>query len=43
MSQNKPFARLQNLEDCRTCMMIIGFVYSPLVLMIGAAALIGLG
>ncbi len=42
MNQTKPFARLQNQADCRTCMMIIGFVYSPLVLMLGAAAAIGL-
>ncbi len=41
---NKPtaFARLQNQQDCRACMLIIGFVYSPLVLLLGAAALIGL-
>ena len=43
MHQRQRFARLQSLEDCRTCMMIIGFVYSPLVLLLGAAAVIGLG
>ena len=43
MNQSKPFARLQNQDDYRMCMLIIGFVYSPLVLMLGAAALIGLG
>ncbi len=43
MNQSKPFAKLQNQADCRTCMLIIGFVYSPLVLMLGAAAVIGLG
>ena len=43
MNQRKPFARLQNQADCRTCMLIIGFVYSPLVLLVGAAAVIGLG
>ncbi len=42
MSQNKPFARLQNQADCRACMLIVGFVYSPLVLLLGAATVIGL-
>ncbi len=42
MSQDKTFARLQNTADCRACLTIIGFVYSPLVLMLGAAAVIGL-
>ena len=43
MSQRQSFARMQSLEDCRTGMMIIGFVYSPLVLLLGAAAVIGIG
>lgn len=43
MAQRKNFAGLQSQEDCRTCMMIIGFVSSPLVLLLGAAAVIGLG
>ena len=43
MNQSKTFARLQNQADCRACLMIIGFVYSPLVLLLGSAAVIGLG
>ncbi len=43
MNQSKPFAKLQNVADCRTCVMVVGFVYSPLVLLLGAAAVIGLG
>ncbi len=41
---NKPntFSRFQGQQDCRACVMIIGFVYSPLVLLVGAAAVIGL-
>ncbi len=43
MNQYKPFAKLKNVTDCRACVMIVGFVYSPLVLLLGAAAAIGLG
>ena len=43
MSQRQIFARAQSLEDRRTYMVIIGFVYSPLVLLLGAAAVIGIG
>jgi len=43
MSTSKNFAGMQNREDCRMCLTIIGFVYSPLVLLLGAAAAIGLG
>ena len=43
MSQHNHFARLQNREDRRACLTIIGFVYSPLLLLLGAAAVIGLG
>lgn len=43
MNQNTPFARLQNQADCRICLAIIGFVYSPLVLLLGAAVVIGFG
>jgi len=42
VNQSKPFARLQSQADCRACMLIIAFVYSPLVLLLGAAAFIGL-
>ena len=42
MNNRTSFARLQGQQDCRACMLIIGFVYSPLVLMLGAAAVIGL-
>jgi len=35
--------RLAGRDRCRTCMMIIGFVSSPLVLLLGAAAVIGVG
>ena len=42
MSESKSFAGLQGREDCRACLTIIGFVYAPLVLMLGAAAFIGL-
>ena len=42
MSTSKPFAGMQNPEDNRVCLTIIGFVYSPLLLLLGAAALIGL-
>ncbi len=41
MSESRGFARLSR-EDCRACFTIIGFVYSPLLLMLGAAAIIGL-
>ncbi len=43
MNQHKPFAGLKNQADCRACMTIIGFVYSPLVLLLGAAAFLALG
>ena len=43
MTQGKNLARWQTREDCRVCLTIIGFVYSPLVLLVGAAAIIGLG
>jgi len=42
MSKTKSSARM-NREDCRACFTIIGFVYSPLVILVAAAALIGLG
>ena len=42
MNKRNTFARFQSQQDCRACMLIIGFVYSPLVLMLGAAAVIGL-
>ena len=42
MNNRTSFARLQSPQDCRACFLIIGFVYSPLVLMLGAAAVIGL-
>ncbi len=43
MNQSKPFGKLQKLSDCRTCMLVVGFIYSPLVLLLGAAAAIALG
>ena len=43
MSTSNTFARLQGQKDCRVCFTLIGFVYTPLVLMLGAAAVIGLG
>lgn len=43
MAQHTHFARLHSPQDCRACLTIIGFVYSPLVLLLGAAAVIGLG
>jgi len=42
MNQSKSFTRLQSQADRRTYMTAIGFVYSPLVLLLGAAAAIGL-
>ena len=36
------FAELHSREDCRVSLMLIGFIYSPLVLMTGAAAVLGL-
>ncbi len=42
MNKRTSVARLQGQQDCRACMVFIGFVYSPLVLMLGAAAVIGL-
>lgn len=42
MSKTQQFAGMQNREDRRACLTIIGFVYSPLVLLLGAAAIIGL-
>lgn len=43
MSTSKHFAGMQNREDCRVCLTIIAFVYSPLVLLLGAAAVIANG
>ena len=43
MNQSKPFAKLRSLADCRACVLIVGFVYSPLLLLLGTAAVIGLG
>jgi len=43
MSTSKHFAGMQNQKDCIVCLTITGFVYSPLILLLGAAAIIGLG
>ena len=42
MSKPKVIADMRNPEDGRTSMTVIAFVYSPLVLMLAAAAVIGL-
>ena len=36
------FERLHSPEDRRLYLTIVGFIYSPLVLLLGAAAVIGL-
>ena len=43
MAHKGVFARLQDSADCRVCFTLIGFVYSPIALLIGAAAVIGIG
>ncbi len=43
MKQQSIIAKLQDSADCRVCFTIIGFVYSPLLLLLGAAAMLGSG
>ena len=43
MNLNIQDARYKASEDRRAIVAIVGFIYSPLVLLLGAAAAIGLG
>ena len=43
MNKHTVISRLKNSADCRVCFAIVGFVYMPLVLLVGAGAVIGLG
>ena len=43
MNQRSISKSLQNQADRRTCMTVIGFVYSPLALLLGTAAVISSG
>jgi len=43
MSKTNTTVKPQTRDDLSACLTIIAFVYSPLVLMLGAAAVISLG